>query len=341
MARVWLQVPGVEATSSLQLPDQRLLVALEAVVDDAQRAEARIRDRPGSVQILGECHDRGRVEPAAQRRGNRAIGSKPRRHALAEDRREVLDVRLRAAVAHRRRRLERPEAPPLDAIRGYAQQLTRQYRADALVIGRRQLLRVLRQVDRRQRFADALVVRFHRNVRPLQQLMDVRRHGEAVPVDAVVQRPLAAAVPGADQPLLPWVPDHDREVAEQHARRVQPPALVGAQDQLRVADVRRWHVAQPSQQLGAVVESSVGHDRAAGPRAPQRFDGEAIGWRRDQPGVAKDRWPEPSHSRPVQASVRDCLQHGHDFHRRGSPPRPRQHGCHATHRSNSRSARID
>src|SRR5438309_3096102 len=70
----------------------------------------------------------------------------------------------------------------------------------------------------------------------------------------------AYVVAGAEQQMPARVPDHEREVAEQMLRAGFAPAGVRAKDEIRVAEVGGAGEVGGREQLGAVVESSVGGD---------------------------------------------------------------------------------
>ncbi len=81
----------------------------------------------------------------------------------------------------------------------------------------------------------------------------------------------AEMVAGAEQRLPPLVPYDKREVAEQALGAVLPPALIGGQEKLSVADLGRPPgQAQGVDELRAVVEPNVGGEKAVGWAADKR-----------------------------------------------------------------------
>ncbi|MNC53940.1 hypothetical protein D3C75_1033940 [compost metagenome] len=67
--------------------------------------------------------------------------------------------------------------------------------------------------------------------------MDNRAKSKAAAAPIEIQRPVAGEIPCPEQPLLPFIPNHKCEIANQMCGRLLPPPLVCEEDQQAVGKV--------------------------------------------------------------------------------------------------------
>ena len=127
---------------------------------------------------------------------------------------------------------------------------------------------VLEQRDEVSRYPS--LVQPPRYVIEREQPLDLGREREqAAGTVVVVQRLHAEVVACAEQALCTAIPEREREVAEQVLGARLAPALVSGEDQLGISGVRGSR--EQGAELGAIVDTGVGHEHQVAPRPDQRL----------------------------------------------------------------------
>ena len=298
-----------EAVLELALVEERV------AEPDAERVQ-----RAG-IEPARERRRDGRVEAAAQVRGDRDVGAQPDARRVGQELRELLlELRLglRALLADAREPVV-PPAPLLDQPVG----------APAKVVRGSQLAdaderRAVGQ-DRpdRERLDEPERIELTACRGMAKERLRLGAEDEIAVELREEERPDAEAVPRDEDLLRLPVPDREREVAVQPREAVDAPLVVGMGEHLRVGR-RLEPVAQRAQlvlELDVVVDLAVLHHPVAAALVRERLVA-ALEIDDREPGV---RHAEPAveiEADAVGTTMTQLSRHGEEKFRRGVAPRP-------------------
>ena len=298
---------------------------VEALVGEAEpeRVE-RVRH-----VLPGERRGGGRVEPAAEVRGDGDVGAQADAGRVGEELAELLDQLLVVGRAGARREVDVPPAPLLADALG----------ADAQVVSRRELANAreggaLRQVrPRREGLDEAGRIELAAPLRVPQQRLRLGREAEVAAELGEEERSHAEPVAREEELFLLTVPDGEREVAVQALQAVRAPLGVRVRDHLGVGRGREA-VAERLEllrQLDVVVDLAVLHHPVAARLVGERLV--AAGEVDDrEAGVDHPEAAVQVEARAVGAAVVELARHRKQEAPRGFPvharicPREAAHG---------------
>src|SRR6185437_2118865 len=190
--------------------------------------------------------------------------------------------------------------------------MSRRHGMDVLEVGVRGILLVAKHIQWSQAPANVHLIRLDRYRGILEKLLDFGSRREDASVNPVEQRTLAAGITGAHQPPAARIPENEGEVPEQAREGIEPPCLVGAQDDLGVTGRRCWTVWKSRQEVRAVIQPRIGAEHTASSWAHNRLPLPCFLWSNRHSGMTQRYAVAKADRHSVGSTIRRRGEHSCD-----------------------------
>ena len=251
------------AVLAFDLPQIGTLVGLPSARADIGKSQnSRTTDVRGAEQLLRLTENRRRIQPAADRHGYRMHRAEPppdRFHKMLSEGFGVLANRLQL---NRSPGIEITKTPFSEPLRLDDGNMCGRQRGDACEAGR--LVIVHSTCADQHEIGQPFVIGAGLDARMREDCLDLGREDEEPIAAEVIERSQPQGIAGNHQPTMMGIVHSERKLADQVFGEPIAPSLVGADDELRIADRRRQ--CQPTKELGAIVQPAVEDDE----RVPAR-----------------------------------------------------------------------